>query len=73
MRIDITAGTLQLARGQVLRLGAAAGHTVCSSSGALWVTEDDARKDVVLEPGSCYRLRGSALVQALTPATLSLS
>jgi len=73
MHIEMTSGTLQLARGQVLRLDDAGGHTVCSTDGAIWVTEDASRKDVVLEAGGCYRLNGSALVQALTPATFSLA
>lgn len=73
MNIEMKAGTLRLERGQVLKLGDANGRTVCSTDGAIWVTEDKARKDVVLEPGNCYRLSGGALVQALTQATLSLA
>lgn len=73
MRIELKAATLQLARGQVLRLAEAAGRTVCSTAGAVWITEDDAHKDVVLQPGACHRLAGSALVQALSPATVSLA
>jgi hypothetical protein len=74
MRIELNTANLQLARGQVLRLDEAAGRTVCSTDGALWITEDNApRKDVVLEAGACHRLAGSALVQALSPATLSLA
>ena len=73
MRIEMTSGSLTLAQGQLLRLGDAAGRTVCSTDGAIWVTEDNARKDVVLEPGGCYRLHGSALVQALSAATFSLA
>jgi len=74
MHIELKAGTLQLARGQVLRLDDdAIGRTVCSNDGAIWVTEDADRKDIVLEAGGCYRLNGGALVQALTPATFSLA
>jgi Protein of unknown function (DUF2917) len=73
MRIELNAATLQLARGQVLRLADAAGRTLCSTGGAVWVTEDELRNDVVLEAGACHRLRGSALVQALSPATFSLA
>lgn len=73
MRIELKAATLSLARGQVLRLRDAAGRTVCASDGALWVTEDHEHKDVVLQAGGCHRLGGSALVQALGPATLSLA
>ncbi len=73
MHIELSKATLQLARGQVLRLDDAAGHVVCSADGAIWVTEDGTRKDVVLEPGACHRLVRGALVQALTPATLSVA
>jgi hypothetical protein len=73
MRIELNAGTLQLARGQVLRLADAEGRTVCSTGGAIWITEDERRSDVVLQGGACHRLRGSALVQALSPATVSLA
>lgn len=73
MNIEMKAGTLRLDRRQVLKLGDANGHTVCSIDGAIWVTEDEGRKDVVLEPGNCHRLSGGALVQALTQATISLA
>jgi hypothetical protein len=74
MRIELNTARLELARGQVLKLNDASGRTVCSTAGALWITEDDApRRDVVLEAGACHRLAGSALVQALSPATLSLA
>lgn len=73
MRIELNAATLQLARGQVLRLADADGRTVCSTGGAILVTEDDRQSDVVLQEGACHRLRGSALVQALSPATFSLA
>lgn len=73
MRIEMNSATLKLARGQLLRLDDATGRTVCSTQGAIWVTEDLARKDIVLEPGGCHQLHGSALVQALSPATFSLA
>lgn len=73
LRIEMNTGTLHLAKGQLLRLADADGHTVCSADGAIWVTEDGSREDVVLQAGSCHRLSAGALVQALSPATLSLA
>ena len=34
-----------------------AGSTVCALEGAVWITEEDQVKDIVLERGACYRLR----------------
>lgn len=73
MNLQLESATLQLARGQVLRLEDAAGRTVKSETGAVWVTEDLLQTDVVLQAGDSYRLHGSALVQALGRTTLSLA
>ena len=73
MRIEASTATLQLARGQILRVADAVGRTVCSTGGALWITEDGNIEDIVLQEGACHRLRPSALVHALSPATVSLS
>lgn len=73
MRIETSTATLQLARGQILRVADAIGRTVCSTDGALWITEDGKLEDIVLQKGACHRLRASALVHALSPATFSVS
>lgn len=73
MRIEARTATLQLARGQILRVADAIGRTVCSTEGAIWITEDGNVQDIVLQDGACHRLRGDALVHALSPATFSLA
>jgi hypothetical protein len=53
-----------------------AGATVCALEGALWITEENQVRDIVLEPGNCYRLQhaGIALVNSLGgEAAVSLS
>jgi len=75
MTIDLKSGTLSLARGQLLRLRDSIGSTICASKGALWITEDGSRRDVVLEAGACFRVRSSGLtlVQAVADAQVSLA
>jgi hypothetical protein len=67
MRIELESGAVQLAPQQTLRLHEAAGGTVCALRGAVWITEENQASDIVLEAGSCYRLRrsGVALVYPL--------
>ena len=74
MKLELDAGALRLARGQTLKLTDGAGSTICAREGTVWITEENSRKDVVLEPGSCYRLAkpGMTLVQAFADASVSL-
>jgi hypothetical protein len=75
MKIELDAGALRLARGQTLKMQDAAGSTICAREGTVWITEENSRKDVVLEPGHCYRLGkpGLAIVQAFADASVSLA
>jgi len=75
MRIELTTGALQLQRGQTLRVVDGAGSTVCAADGALWITEENRPRDIVLEPGGCYRLaeRGIAVIEALGEASVSFA
>ena len=75
MRIELKAGAVRLADGQTLRVVDGAGSTVVCKEGTLWVTEENQPKDVVLEAGACVRLKraGLTLIQALSPATLSIA
>jgi len=75
MKLEIAAGALRLARGQTLKLTDGAGSTICAREGTVWITEENSRKDVVLEPGGCYRLAnsGMTLVQAFADASVSLA
>jgi hypothetical protein len=76
MRIELKAhGPVRLADGQTLRVVDGAGTTVVCKEGTVWVTEENQARDVVLEAGACVRLKraGLTLIQALSPATLSLA
>ena len=67
MRIELRSGNVQLGPNQTLRVVDGAGSTVCAVEGSLWITEENQPRDIVLEPGACYRLRerGVALVNSL--------
>ncbi len=67
MRIELRSGNVQLGPNQTLRVVDGAGSTVCAVEGSLWITEENQPRDIVLKPGTCYRLRerGIALVNSL--------
>jgi hypothetical protein len=75
MRIELTSGALRLQRGQTLKVVDGAGSTICARNGALWITEENRPRDIVVEPGSCYRLaaRGVAVIEALGEASVSFA
>ncbi len=75
MRIELKAGALNLRKGQTLRVVDGAGSTICARSGSVWITEENATRDVVLDRGACYQLReeGVAVVEALGEASVSLN
>ena len=75
MKLEIASGALQLARGQTLKLKDGVGSTICAREGTVWITEENSRKDVVLEPGNCFRVDrpGLTIVQAFADASLSLA
>jgi hypothetical protein len=51
------------------------GSTICARHAAVWITEENRPRDIVLEPGSCYRLsnRGIAVIEALGEASVSFN
>ena len=66
MRLELEAGAVKLAPHQTLRLRDSAGSTVCAVEGAVWITEENQPRDIVLHAGdggasSCYRLRNRGL------------
>jgi hypothetical protein len=75
MKLEIQSGALRLARGQTLKLRDGVGSTICAREGTVWITEENSRQDVVLEPGACYRIDrpGLTLVQAFADASVSLA
>jgi hypothetical protein len=75
MRIELKTGALRLQRGQTLKVVDGAGSTVCASHAAVWITEENRPRDIVLEPGNCYRLAtgGVAVIEALGEASVSFA
>ena len=75
MKIELTSAALQLTRGQTLKLKDSVGSTICAREGTVWITEENSRKDVVLEPGNCFRVDrpGLTIVQAFADASVSLA
>lgn len=67
MRIEMNAGAVSLGPDQTLKLVDSAGATVCALNGSVWITEQDERRDIVLQPGACYRLKkhGIAIINSL--------
>ena len=67
MKLELQSAGLRLIQGQMLKVRDGAGSTVCALEGSVWITEENQPRDVVLEPGGCYRLRrpGVAIVHAL--------
>jgi hypothetical protein len=67
MRIELKTGAVHLEANQTLRVVDGAGSTVCAVEGSVWITEENQPRDIVLKPGTCYRLRerGLALVNSL--------
>ena len=75
MKLELASGALRLARGQTLKILDAVGSTICAREGSVWITEENSRKDVVLEPGYCFRVDrpGITLVQAFADASIALA
>jgi hypothetical protein len=75
MKLEIASGALRLGRGQTLKLRDSVGSTICAEQGTLWITEENSRKDVVLEDGACFRIGnpGLTIVQAFADAQVSLA
>lgn len=75
MTLELKSAALRLGRGQTLKLRDGLGSTICAREGTLWITEENSRKDVVLEPGQCFRVDrpGLTLVQAFADAQVSLA
>jgi hypothetical protein len=67
--------TINLQRGQFLRVVDGAGSTVTAHGGAVWITEENSVRDVVLRAGRSMLLRrpGVAVLEAFSDASISLS
>lgn len=75
MKLELESGALRLARGQTLKLQDGVGSTICAREGTVWITEENSRTDIVLEPGYCFRVGrpGLTIVQAFAEASVSLA
>jgi len=67
MKLEMKTGAVKLGPNQTLKVLDAAGSTVCALEGAIWITEENDARDIVLQPGGCYQLRhdGVAIVNSL--------
>jgi hypothetical protein len=75
MRIELRTGALQLTRGQTLKVMDGAGTTVTARNAAVWITEENRTRDIVVEPGRSHLLsaRGVAVIEALGEASVSFA
>jgi hypothetical protein len=64
--------TIALHRGNIVRLRGGRGTTVTARTGAVWITEEESLRDVVLTAGESFTLArsGLALVQAFRDASI---
>ena len=67
--------SIDLARGQIVSLRGAAGHTVRARKGTVWITEENALGDVMLEHGQSFRISrtGLTVVEAFSDASLTVA
>jgi hypothetical protein len=67
MKLELKSGAVKLGPNQTLRVVDGEGTTVCAVEGSVWITEENQPKDIVLQAGSCYRLRrrGIAILNSL--------
>jgi hypothetical protein len=75
MQIELRSGAVRLGPNQTLKVLDGAGSTVCALEGAVWITEENQARDIVLEAGGCYQLvhEGVAIVNSLAgEASVSL-
>jgi hypothetical protein len=75
MNIELENSTLALAGDGLITLRDARDMRVTCLTGALWITEDHERRDIILEAGQSITLRrpGLTLVMALQPSSLRLT
>ena len=67
MTLELKKGSVRIGPNQTLKVVDGAGSTVSAIEGSVWITEENQPNDIVLTPGSSYRLRqrGVALVNSL--------
>ena len=75
MRLELKTAALQLTRGQTLKVMDGAGTTITARNAAVWITEENRTRDIVVEPGRSHLLsaRGVAVIEALGEASVSFA
>ena len=75
MNIQLSQSDICLSKRQMLSLANGAGVRIEARSGAVWVTQDHDRRDIVLRPGESFTLdgRGQAIVQAFEASRVRLT
>jgi hypothetical protein len=65
---------IRLSRGMTVPVRDAGGRTIEAHEGRVWITEENAGRDVVLEAGERFQLerRGLAVVEACSDAAISI-
>jgi Protein of unknown function (DUF2917) len=74
VELNVASPVLALDTGQVLTLDDAIGTRISARCGIVWVTEENDRKDYIVEPGEYFVVDkiGRTVVQALAPAWVAL-
>ena len=75
MKIQLSQSEICLGKRQTLSLIDGAGVRIDARAGAVWVTQDHDRRDIVLGPGESFTLDapGRAIVQAFEPSRFRLT
>ena len=75
MNIQLSQSEICLSKRQTLSLLDSAGVRIDARSGAVWVTQDHDRRDIVLRAGESFTLdgRGQAIVQAFEASRVRLT
>lgn len=74
MNIKLKRVNLRLEKNQVLPIREAHRVKVICQKGTLWITQDDDRRDIILERGQSFTMnrKSPALVSAMVPSLLVL-
>ena len=71
---DLRPAAIHLRKGEIHRLAHGFGRRIEALNGSLWVTIDNDRRDIVVEPGAgfCVDRAGDALISAMDDSAFVL-
>jgi hypothetical protein len=74
MNVRLNTPPVCLARSQAVTLTDAVGSEIKCLGGALWITQDEDPRDIVLQPGESFTLdrKGPAIVWALAASSVEM-